>query len=747
MKAVSAEYKKSMGALIRNRSCAQIVLDNIDTTAPNDGQWESDDSAAHSRSDTLDYNYDYKDTYATLELNRWMLDGSQAVLPEKGEYSYDGFISGIISDINGNTGGTLYRLFSEQHKIVGLTLTFDTRVNEWVTEMTVNFYCGGSLVDSQILDIKSAVVELETRAEHVDIIEIVFNKTLPYRRPRIQHVLYGIKRVFDNNVLSSLSQTTDIDPLSRRLPSETLRFSVYDYEQNYDPDNPNGIYAYVDSKSPISVAFGYELDNGSIEWIKDDNYILDSRPTVKNNVVSFTSTGLIGGLSGTFYKSKLGKKNFYDMANEVLLDAGLTLAGEGKNPWVIDKTLKNMHTTAALPIDTHMNCLQLIAHACRCRFFTDDDNIIHIEPFGVTVQGIYSGKWRDNGAEWFSKVNDLDIGQTTKEPYAALELNQWALDGSRSLITPNEERNFGYVSNVLSDANGNFTSPPAISKTFDISHDLSIVGIQFDSVNGKYPRNIEIEYYRGNTLITSQNVTNIDSSTLLVFNDVKNCDKIIVTTLEALPFTRAKVEKVFYRETDFTLNFETQIKGSQSINKIDELKAVSVEMYSYTKNDNTSILYEGVITDTEFHHEFNSFVDELEIYVSGGNVLSSKKYAKAIDMKLSAGEKNVTIIGKTLSETFVTTTAQVNNSGEVDIEKNPLITNSEMRDALAQHVIRYLTMRNTYDCEYRGNPELEAGDVIGLQTQYTDEMNSLILVDEINFNGSLSGKMKVKGLI
>ena len=86
-------------------------------------------------------------------------------------------------------------------------------------------------------------------------------------------------------------------------------------------------------------------------------------------------------------------------------------------------------------------------------------------------------------------------------------------------------------------------------------------------------------------------------------------------------------------------------------------------------------------------------------------------------------------------------------TGEVDKEENPLIINDSMCLALANNVKNYLQMRHTYDADYRGNPEMEVGDIIGLQTRYTDEMDALILVDEISFNGSLSGKMKVKGLI
>lgn len=114
---------------------------------------------------------------------------------------------------------------------------------------------------------------------------------------------------------------------------------------------------------------------------------------------------------------------------------------------------------------------------------------------------------------------------------------------------------------------------------------------------------------------------------------------------------------------------------------------------------------------------------------------------------LSSGTKTVVITGKSLSENSVVVSYPVNLDGEIDKEENPLITNDEMCSALANQVMKYLQMRNTYEASYRGNPELEVGDIIGLQTLYTDEMDALILVDEITFNGSLSGKMKVKGLI
>lgn len=158
-------------------------------------------------------------------------------------------------------------------------------------------------------------------------------------------------------------------------------------------------------------------------------------------------------------------------------------------------------------------------------------------------------------------------------------------------------------------------------------------------------------------------------------------------------------------------------------------------------------LYEGKTRNTAFHVEYSRLAQDVEITVEGGELISSEIYGRAADLVLSEGEKTVTVKGTPINESSVVLTYPAAREGETDIEENPLITSDEMADALAAHVIQYLQMRNTYDMEYRGNPELETGDVIGLETMYTKEMDTLILTDEITFNGSLRGKLKVKGLI
>lgn len=749
MKSVSNAYKASMKAMLRNRSYVRITFGNVDTTAATDGEWESNGAASISEFETVDYAYQYGDTYAALELNRWALDGKTLIVPT-GEDVQDGFISSLMSDGEGNfsTPPVITREFSLKHIFPGLTLTFDTRQQEWPLEVTVDFYLNGEVVDTQTVSITSVQTTITTTATEVDKVTITFDRCLPYRRPRLENVLYGLNVQFVNKDIVSTQQKHDVDPLSRRLPTETMQFTILDYEHKYDPDNPAGIYAYVDKNSPIEIQFGYELPDGSVEWLKPDNYMLNAKPSAQNNQATFNGTGLIGSLTGTFYKSKLGSKSLYDMAQEVLLDAGLTLTEQGENPWEIDDALKDMFTTAALPIDTHMNCLQLIAHAACCRLYTDDDNIIHIRPFGVTVIGIYNGVWADNGHVWFSEWDTVDKGNTAENTYATFELNRWTLGGDSQVILPDSNAGQrGYISEAMTGADGSFTNPPVFTKTFDVPHDLPVVAIRFDTVLNEFPGAVQVKYYHDDTLLDTQTAA-IDSVEVYVSSNLAiECTKIEVTMIGNLPYRRGRVTKVYYRETDFTLDFTSIGENSQKISKIDELKSVSVARYSYTASNDTSTLYEGTTTETELHVEFSGLAQDVQISVSGGTLVSSNIYARAADLVLSSGTKTVTITGKTLTENSVVVSYPVAQSGEIDKEENPLITNDTMCQALANHVKSYLQMRNTYEASYRGNPEMEVGDIIGLQTLYTDEMDALILVDEITFDGSLSGKMTVKGLI
>ena len=731
MKQVSRAYSESMKSTLRNRSYVKVTLQCGGSDAGEDGAWSNNGQMSFSSLD-IDKGTLSGDTRATLELNRWTLDGTGAI-----DDTADGFVSSEISAEDGTfaTAAVLTKTFTTPHAIPGLTLAFDTRSNEWPKRIEAAFYLDNEIVESVAIFPTSATTSVETNINKCDRVTITFLEMLPYRRPRIESVTFAPQKYFYNEDILSVKQSHDVDPLSRRLPKENFVFSIVDYDKKYDPNNPKGAYKYIDEQSPVSVQYGYDLPDGTREWIKADHYTLTSRPTTSKGKAEFTATGLIGSLTGTYYKGKVGTKTFYDMAEDVLKDAGTRLS------WVIDPSLKSMSTTAVMPIDTHANCLQLIAHACRCELYTDDDNIIHIEPFGVTKTGVYSGAYSDNGHVPFSSWDSVETGATGDVTYITLEPNRWILGGDQ-VIAPDADGYDGYISSQMSGEEGTFAENPTFTRTFDEAINCRTVSFHF----GKdYPQKIQVDFYAGEELLDTA-LADVDEENIIVTSNLADaCTKIVVSCVKTAPYSRFRVERIFFSEADLSIDFSTISQGSQSMKKIDKLKAVSVAKYTYTP-DALSSLFDDETSEENLHVEFNAAQD-VTVTVTDGTLLSSAIYGRAADLVLSSGTKRVLIEGKPLKESTTTHTRSVNTDGAVDTEKNPLITSMEMAQALAEHVAEYLQMRNTYDVSYRGNPELETGDIIAIATDYTKAMDALVLTDEITFDGSLRGKLKVKALI
>ena len=743
MKTATRAYKSQMAKLLRNHSYVGIAFGNIDVSAGSDGAWEGA-VVPWSDNSTIDFTHIYGDTIATLELNRWRLDGGQIILPRT-PYD-DGLVGSAMSDVDGNIDYTITRDFEFSHALPGITVTFDSTVNEFPTECDVTF------VDEDTMDWVVQVTPTKVTEEVVQVcettrhMEIHISKMLPYRRPRIRTTLWGIGYSYTNADLVSCSQSVDVDPLSRRLPQEKFSFTILDYNHTFDPDNPTGIYTTINRGAPIEISYGYELDNGQIEWLQSDTYSLDNKPTFANSKVSFQGTGLLGMMTNNYYKGMLGNISFYDLAIDILEDANLTPSASGEDPWDVDVSLRNMYTTAPMPIQSHAACLQMIAHACNCRLYTDDQNVIHLKPFGVTPVGVFSGVLSDNGHAFISSWDSVDYGGDNESTYVTLELNRWVLGSAQEIANASNLMPKGYVSSFISDDEGENLGA-VWEKSFDVLHDIPRVVITFDDVLGEYPETLVVTYYDRNDSVIGTKTVHPDDTTFNVESEYEDCARFTVAVTDTrVPYRRARVSKVAYFETDYSLTLGAIKQDTIVTSKLDKLRNVLVSEYTHTKaNNSLSKLYEATTDETELHIEY-SLASDITVTVTGGTIVSQHIYSQAADLELSAGTKTVLVQGITVNEGSVVHTYEYGSSGEDDIEENHLITNKAMADAHAEHVATYLQLRNTYDASYRGSPELEAGDIISLQTLYDNVVYGIVLVDKIDFNGSLSGNLKVKGL-
>ena len=63
---------------------------------------------------------------------------------------------------------------------------------------------------------------------------------------------------------------------------------------------------------------------------------------------------------------------------------------------------------------------------------------------------------------------------------------------------------------------------------------------------------------------------------------------------------------------------------------------------------------------------------------------------------------------------------------------------------IAENTALYLMRRNSATFSYRGNPEIEPMDAIYYNSPYGDTEKAIVLRNEIEYNGSISGKMTIK---
>lgn len=188
------------------------------------------------------------------------------------------------------------------------------------------------------------------------------------RRSRLRVVLDAEPEpyVFEDDVIISASRTEDVDPISRRLPTETFSFSAADFAGEYNPANPEGKWLAIDENARIGVQFGFDTADGT-EWLSADTYYLDGRPAVSAGVATFSASSILSRMTKRYYKARMGNRTLRQLAESIFSDSGIPMTG-----YSIDTALGGIETTGVLPIDTAANLLQTIAHAGGCALYTRD---------------------------------------------------------------------------------------------------------------------------------------------------------------------------------------------------------------------------------------------------------------------------------------------------------------------------------------------------------------------------------------
>lgn len=329
---------------------------------------------------------DLYNDYQTFEPGSWILGRGGDTLPVS-DWKKTGLTSSEISNADGlfEVNPTITVISTKIHSIIGITIDFDEFRNNWCNYI-IRAYLGNTLVAEHEVSPSNYQSVMEIPIDDWNRLEFIFTKTsVPYRRLRITSLLFGIIRVDEH--FFGAKQIREYSPISDKLPTETLTWTIGNHNHDFRPGQSQGIQKYYMEQQPVDYDWGYPLSDGTIERIKGGSLLTTGQLTFPHNLVTIKATSLLNYMTDEYLKGVFSPNgtSLYSLAEDVLIDADLPLSRDGGVRWKLWEGLKDLYSVAPLPRLTGKALLQIIANCGGCVFKPDRDGFINIEPIS-TVQ-------------------------------------------------------------------------------------------------------------------------------------------------------------------------------------------------------------------------------------------------------------------------------------------------------------------------------------------------------------------------
>lgn len=736
MQKVSKAYKESMKSSLRERAYIMISFGLVNQEAQAKATVDNGSYAYYSNKDNIFGEHIDDTVYATLEEEFTKVDGSMFFLPratEGGRY-YD---TGIVSD----------KLVSEARCEVVISL------NTIATDfkgLTINF--GENYpVDFDIVGSTGQTIEFrgntkskwstEEVLENTTYIKLVFYKMKnPQSRLRIYSIMFGYGLVYYNDSVMSSALDSYVSPIGADVPQFDFSVTLKNYDHYFNVDNPNSAINYLETGQEMDIMYGYQTPGSdTIEWIQG-NHLWCSEWESDDNTATIRCQDIFRNMDGEYVKGlySAAGKSYYALAEEILKDAGIS-------EYYIDPRLKKLYSNNPIPRVKYKEALQIIANACRCVLTQSRDGKVQIKSNFMPSASIAT-----NGEETYSNAANV-LTDTPKVEYATLAGNYTPTDGTMFFLPRNGKAALttGYVSKEISGANGTFAKNPVVTITMEAIRAYYGLKLVFGTA---LPAAFTIRTYKGGEPVNEYPVEKDEiNTTSIILRDFDDFDVMkIEFTKTAKPYNRIVLNYFSLSDVvDFTMNRRDMTSSPKAI-KQELIKEVIVPCYTYQENNREeNLVYEDIdvvagevetyyIQDPSYGYKVK--LDEVEgkaTVVAWSNYFVTIKFNVTGSFKLEVQGYRYKIVEKYA-------TVSLNARGKTVKWKNPLISNTTMANELAAWLADYYTAGIEYEYDTRGNPELDATDIVYQENEFHDGMRVNIYRHTVNFKQAFSGRVTAR---
>lgn len=400
----------------------------------------------------------------------------------------------------------------------------------------------------------------------------------------------------------------------------------------------------------------------------------------KKNQMSFTANDVLSTLEDNY---TIGNK-IYDRTAYAEAISILKDAGFEPDEYFVDDCLRDVSLHNPMPEAPHKECLQLLCNASRCILFVDSDGRINIKANFANVIDPADMQVTSNGTAWWGNVTNVLYGNNNV--YAELTRNFMRVDGSQFFLPRNTGtaiEQTGYVTSNVSDENGLFSENPVITLKLPAAYTYYGLYISF---HGNPPKEMKVSTYNGDTLLKTFKYSDLKEKSLLN-DEFENFDSIRFEITKAYPKNRVLIDKISFGDlSDYELKKDSMTENPYGYAER-KTKDVFVKIYTFQNGeDNTP------------------------------QVIEDNVYLKK----------------------------SINNSGEIRYCENQLISTEDHARTVAEWLGNYYANNISYDVQYRGDPVLEAADIIFMESDIVNSLQVEVEKHKLNFNGAFNGTLQLR---
>ena len=735
MQKVSKEYKASMKSSLRERAYIMLSFGLVNQEAQAKAKIADGAFSYYSNKDNIFGEHTDDLIYATLEENFTRVDGSMYFLPRpaQGKTYYD---TGIVSDelLSQSSVEVMINLNTLPTDIKGLTINFGENY-------PVDFDISGSDNQSyQIRDNQKEVFTFEEVLFNTTFVKLTFYEMKNSQsRLRVYSIRFGYGLVYYNDSVMGSSLDSYVSPIGADVPQIDFSVTLKNYDHYFNVDNPKSAINFLETGQEMEIHYGYQIpETGEIEWIKG-NHLLCSEWESDDYTATIRCQDVFRNMDSEYYKGIYNPngRSYYDLALDIMSDMGA-------KDYYIDPRLKRLYTKNPLPRVKHKEALQIIANACRCVLSQSRDGTIKIKSNFIPESTISS-----NGEEPYSKLQNV-MNDSPKDEYASFATNYTDVSGNMFFLPRDKQGTLhtGYVSKEQSDSNGRFKVNPAITIVQEAA--CMYYGLKLKFGNS-LPAEFVIRTFNNGVAVDEYSVATGIEKTTVVIHDFDDFDTMkIEFTKTKNPYNRIVLNHFAFGDiTDFTMTRKDMTSSPRAI-KQELIKEVIVPCYSYqngiTEDNLISEEVDAVKGQTETYYlgepSYN-FKAKLNESTANVSIVSWGNYYVTVKYNIT-GHYRLDILGYRykIVERYAIKTLHVR--GKTIKWANPLISDITMANDLAEWLADYYKSGIEYEYDTRGNPEIDATDIVYQENEFYQDMKVNIYRHTVNFKQAFSGRVTAR---